>query len=377
MPTLKYLDRSFSCATAIKGNDYIHLLDDKGILIAAFDDISDFSGFTLEDGSYVSPTADHNCKIAVIRDDGTIGAGGHTCADIGTALAQDEETRKHWWSVLHSQASTGYEEERTAITDQVKITGTYDETGTISYSKGITIDQTNGTVAMVDAKTLEIDLSESADGFIGDLTALLPVYITGLHGTPDSIYYLPSTSTFGATGSCTVHAVVYNGDYSDDTDFGTEVYLNAGKTVPDAQKACAVSSRIYNIAQGKTTYLQSAERNAYPDYAVTDGRVYRYLGVPFTNARSAAIANVQEYTGTGSTENPVSLTFERMPQLVVITKVVASGDTSAMAMAFPLQGYAISLTTLKPFAIEVEGLTIRIADTMNDEGQKYLAMAIG
>lgn len=86
MPTLKYLDKSFACATAIKGDDYIHLMDDKGILIAAFDHISDFSGFTLEDGSYVSPTADHNCKVAVIRDDGTIAPGSHTCADIGNAV---------------------------------------------------------------------------------------------------------------------------------------------------------------------------------------------------------------------------------------------------------------------------------------------------
>ena len=86
MPTLNYLGHSFACATAIKGDNYIHLLNADGVMVAAFDNITDFSGFLLENGSYTSPTADHDCRVAVIRDDGTIGKGGHPCADIGTAL---------------------------------------------------------------------------------------------------------------------------------------------------------------------------------------------------------------------------------------------------------------------------------------------------
>ena len=82
MPTLKYLENSFECTTAIKGDNYIHLLDENGIMVAAFDSISDFSGFTLENGSYSDPTADHDCYVAVIRDDGTIGKGGHRCCNI-------------------------------------------------------------------------------------------------------------------------------------------------------------------------------------------------------------------------------------------------------------------------------------------------------
>ena len=91
MPTLKYLGETFDCTTAIKGDNYIHLLDDNGVMVAAFDAITDFSGFTLENGSYVSPTADHSCRVAVIRDDGTIGVGSHTCEDIGNAVPK---TRK-------------------------------------------------------------------------------------------------------------------------------------------------------------------------------------------------------------------------------------------------------------------------------------------
>lgn len=85
MPTLIYKNDRFDCTTAIKGDDYIHLLDADGIMTSAFDGITNFSDFTLENGSYTSPTADHNCYLAVIRDDGTIGKGNHTCADVGNA----------------------------------------------------------------------------------------------------------------------------------------------------------------------------------------------------------------------------------------------------------------------------------------------------
>lgn len=86
MPTLMYLGNTYDCTTAIKGEDYIHLLDENNVMVAAFDEITDFSEFTLQNGAYTSPTEDHNCYVAVVRDDGTIAKGGHTCADIGTAF---------------------------------------------------------------------------------------------------------------------------------------------------------------------------------------------------------------------------------------------------------------------------------------------------
>ena len=86
MPTLKYMGESFDCAMAIKGDDYIHLLNSEGVMIAAFDNISDFSDYSLEGGNYTSPTMDHDCHVAVIRDDGTIGKGGHRCSSIGNAM---------------------------------------------------------------------------------------------------------------------------------------------------------------------------------------------------------------------------------------------------------------------------------------------------
>ena len=86
MPILKYLGDSYDCATAIKGPDYIHLLDKNGVMVAAFDNITNFSGFTIENGGYTSPTADNNCYLTVTRDDGSFGKGDHKCSDISAAL---------------------------------------------------------------------------------------------------------------------------------------------------------------------------------------------------------------------------------------------------------------------------------------------------
>ena len=77
MATITYLGESHDCATALKGSDYIHLLDSDDNLIASFDGIIDFSGFSITDGDWTSPTPEEECYVAVVKDDGTIGKGGY------------------------------------------------------------------------------------------------------------------------------------------------------------------------------------------------------------------------------------------------------------------------------------------------------------
>ena len=84
MATVSYLNESYPCSVALKGADYIHLLDVGGYLIAAFDGITNFSGFTISGGSWTIPASDDDCYLAVIRKDGTIGKGGHRCSDVGS-----------------------------------------------------------------------------------------------------------------------------------------------------------------------------------------------------------------------------------------------------------------------------------------------------
>ena len=92
MITVTYLGESYECTTAIKGSNYIHLLDSSGCMIASFDGISDFRGFSISGGTWCVPKAEGECKVAVIREDGTIAEGGHVCKDLleGKTLTQAE-----------------------------------------------------------------------------------------------------------------------------------------------------------------------------------------------------------------------------------------------------------------------------------------------
>ena len=84
MALVTYLDTQYPCTTAIKGEDYIHLLDERGRLRTAFDGISDFSDFSITDGDWTSPTPEEDCCVAVVKDDGLMGKGGLKCSDILT-----------------------------------------------------------------------------------------------------------------------------------------------------------------------------------------------------------------------------------------------------------------------------------------------------
>ena len=84
MATVIYLNETYECAVAFKGADYIHLVDATGEMVASFDGITNFSGFIISNGSWTTPKTDDDCYLAVIREDGTIGKGGHKCSDVGS-----------------------------------------------------------------------------------------------------------------------------------------------------------------------------------------------------------------------------------------------------------------------------------------------------
>lgn len=57
MATLSYMDEIFEIDHAVKGDDYIHGYDANGVLLVAFEEVSDFSGFTFT-AEYMLP---ENC----------------------------------------------------------------------------------------------------------------------------------------------------------------------------------------------------------------------------------------------------------------------------------------------------------------------------
>lgn len=256
---------------------------------------------------------------------------GITPNDIFAYLSQYNQ---HWWSILHGQAGYGYEELRTIKTTEqgtsTSITVHDSSTQTISYSKEISINQSTGEISLVNPQTQVVRGATTSDAVRASLNPIInmaPVYITNLYGSPNTIYYIPAGATW--TG------FFYN--YSTET-FGASRTGDGYMPVLNTMASCTippyvVTSQIYNIPAGGTTYVHSINRNSYPDSGTVDGLTYKYLGVPFQNAITATTIATGSYTGTGTygeaNKNVLKLDFE--PKLVFLSGV-GIGD----------HGYALS-----------------------------------
>lgn len=246
---------------------------------------------------------------------------GITPNDIFAYLSQYNQ---HWWSILHGQAGYGYEELRTIKTTEqgtsTSITVHDSSTQTISYSKEISINQSTGEISLVNPQTQVVRGATTSDAVKASLNPIInmaPVYITNLYASPNTIYYIPAGATW--TG------FFYN--YSTET-FGASRTGDGYMPVLNTMASCTippyvVTSQIYNISAGETTYVYSVDRNSYPDSGTVDSLTYQYLGVPFENAVTAPKIATGSYTGTGKygSNNKNSLTFDFEPQLVILANV--------------------------------------------------------
>lgn len=79
---VEFLGVSYECSTAIKGPDYVHLLDANGLLIASFHGVADFSAFTLSEGEWTNITDYDGFNIAVVAPDGTVKKSSKTFEDV-------------------------------------------------------------------------------------------------------------------------------------------------------------------------------------------------------------------------------------------------------------------------------------------------------
>ncbi len=84
MTKISYLNETYECDVALLGPDYVHLLDANGQMIAAFDGITNLYVFKLLEGYWTTPSSENDCFVAVMREDGTLGKGGHKCCDVIT-----------------------------------------------------------------------------------------------------------------------------------------------------------------------------------------------------------------------------------------------------------------------------------------------------
>lgn len=247
---------------------------------------------------------------------------------LGTGAVPDDvfaelgKYKLHWWR-RRIPAGAMYVEVQSDIPNAVGLFGPYVETSQVIYSKQLTIDQNNGSAALGAALTLP---KTSGQELAEAIVANAPLYVS-VSGT---IYYVPGDATAGqgANPSFNKSTIMYytssNKDYVYINDSGSPL----GKTVTTKRE---------QIPASDWQYLQSSNRNAYPDSGTQDGYEYEYLGVPFDNAVTAPKIEVGSYVGTGTygQANPNTLTFGFAPKLVLIYN---GSKDYAMFFAFGLGG---------------------------------------
>lgn len=82
MATISFNGVSYTCAKAIKGADYIHLLDDNNELVVSFEGIANFDAFVVSDGTWTEAAAADECNLVTMGEDGMLHRCAHKCSDI-------------------------------------------------------------------------------------------------------------------------------------------------------------------------------------------------------------------------------------------------------------------------------------------------------
>lgn len=148
--------------------------------------------------------------------------------------------------------------------------------------------------------------------YVSGLAALAPCYVKS--SSDDVIYYLPEGATATSTGDTDKTLAVTNSGGDDDYD-----YIYFGKYATPIAKVVTAIAAV--VPAGDWQYLQSSNRNAYPDSGTQDGYEYEYLGIPFDNAVTAPKIETGSYVGTGTygSGGKNSLTFGFVPAILIIT----------------------------------------------------------
>ena len=243
------------------------------------------------------------------------------------ALAFLGKYNQHWW-ICRSPSRTGYIEKLTPVNTTNQIIMYITAREYLQYSKSLTINQTTGAVSLKNpsyyypsggnpSNGAFLDLG-SASNSIKALIDMAPVYVKGLNGDKNNIYFLPAGSTLQRTygGSYTV---IIGSDGGDDEWYYPVIHYHTGNQA--SVRASIVSSQSSLIPAGEASYTWSTNRNAYPDNGMVGELLYTYLGRPFDNIVAAPKIETGSYVGTGTygSGNLNSLTFGFVPKLLLVS----------------------------------------------------------
>lgn len=264
----------------------------------------------------------------------------------------------------------------------------------IQVSSVVDVNQSTGAVSLLNPENFTI--ISTADTTIGlqncqALVAKAPCYISGVMNQAGNVYYLPAGSTAGVNQGHKEDGSWTNGPSTTTvTLYGRpgEFYqiLDNPTKASGAPYAQLVTYEEKTVPASDWQYIQSSNRNAYPDSGTQDGYEYEYLGIPFDNAVNSVKIETGTYTGTGlyGESNPVTLTFQYKPQIVFLNLQEAKHYNSIPEHYILYQGTTstVAYGTSSTMPVSWDGKTVSwyISESaekqFNTQGKVYRYMAI-
>lgn len=235
---------------------------------------------------------------ATLLQDATAALYGLTSSAVpDDVFAAIGKYKQYWWRRRVNIAEGGYVEHQTVVSGNIYINEDTPTTAMkvyITYSSAITVNTATGNITFYNPQTMTGSTARQ------DPSLLLGKYAKNLSTSKNTLYFISDNATYYETeeGDPSVNRYT-SGVYEVTSVYNEDVYI------------------------GDWQYIQSINRNAYPDSGIQDGYEYEYLGVPFDNAVTAPKIETGSYVGTGTygADNPNTLTFGFVPKLVFIVAI--------------------------------------------------------
>lgn len=227
-------------------------------------------------------------KDQVLADDARTLLGLSKEAIPNDAFLKLGQNNKYWWK--RRTVSVSYIEDTSGAVSALEIVHKSSSTDpeTIQYSNGINIDQATGKV------TLAAPVSELSLTYNGHDDALI------------------------LRGKYFVSAYAQSVNYA---DADADVTYENGTVYSVSIQRREVNS-IQKVTLSEWEFLQSTNRNAYPDSGVVDGVEYQFCGIPSENAVDPVRIMTGFYIGNGlyGADNPNRLTFSYPPKILFVQR---------------------------------------------------------
>lgn len=233
--------------------------------------------------------------------DATAALYGLTDAVPDDVLAILGKYRQYWWARRTTEHVVFTASLETSVSEAPVYPYYSGESISLYVGESYTFDENTGAVSINSPSLLSPTATSTPPNINEEVVPFVNSNLVGKYFKKDengTIYYLGNSINWS-------NIISSSSDRVDSLRVGSCQYVKVeSQTVP----------------AGEWEYVQSSDRNAYPDNGESGGYEYQFLGIPLDNAVEAPKIATGSYVGTGKygEHNQNTLTFGFVPKLVMI-----------------------------------------------------------